>query len=651
MEPSVRPSGSPLAGETLTVSTLDWAPEDASFTYQWLADGIAIEGATSDSLTLSAENVGSEISVEVTGTQDGYEATTVTSNATAPVAFKSFQNDAPTIAGEAVVFEALTASAGEWPEGTELSYQWIADGAVIDGATNDTLTLAPEQAGAEITVEVTAALKNYETTTLTSAPTAPVELKQFEAAAPTISGNPVLDETLTAETGEWPEGTELSYQWLADGAVINGETTETLTLTEELVGTKISVSVEASLDGYADKSLVSEPTAPVTLKQIAPGTPTISGIARIGETLTASPGEWPAGTELQARWLADGESIRKEKINELKLTEDLLGKQITVEFRATLPDHETSIVSSEPTNAVAAAPATHRLDGSDRYETAITASKIGYPEGSDVVYVATGLGYADALVAGPAAAAEGAPLLLTRPTTLKSEVQDEIQRLAPTKIVVVGGEGAVNNDVVSQLKSLVPNTVRRGGSDRYDTAAAVVSGAFDTATTAYVATGLDYPDALSASAVAAANDAPVLLVRGSADSAPEVTVETLTDLGVTTTIVTGGPAIVSDGITESLKPFGASREYGSDRFETNQKLNADLATSADQAYLATGFDYPDALAGAAIAGAQNAPLYLVRSTCVPAEIHHAIYDSPINHLSLLGGTGVLGKEIEDFRSC
>lgn len=293
-----------------------------------------------------------------------------------------------------------------------------------------------------------------------------------------------------------------------------------------------------------------------------------------------------------------------------------------------------------------------RISGDDRYATAIRISEQSYSQ-APVVYVATGLGYADALVAGPAAAHEGGPLLLTRPSLLPEEVRQEIQRLNPGKIVVVGGEGAVNRTVFRELKKLAPGVERRGGDDRYTTAAEVVAEAFDSksVSAAYVATGLDYPDALSASAVAGAQNAPVLLVRGTAATAPEATVATLQELGVTETVVTGGKAIVSDSILSQLKSYGARRESGTDRFLTNQQLNRELVSSATRAYLATGFDYPDALAGAAVAGAQGAPLYLTRSQCVPAPIHRDVTASPVTQVTLLGGKGVLGETLVKFPSC
>ena len=150
---------------------------------------------------------------------------------------------------------------------------------------------------------------------------------------------------------------------------------------------------------------------------------------------------------------------------------------------------------------------TDRVSGKDRYETAVAISVSGNWT-ANTVYVASGEQFPDALAAGPAATAERAPLLLTKQKFLPPVVREEILRLKPTKIIVVGSVGAVSDSVFQVLKGIVPNTIRRGGPDRYATARAVVAGAFTYAPYVSFATGIDYPDAMSAGAVE-----PVLLVR------------------------------------------------------------------------------------------------------------------------------------------
>ncbi|GHD08283.1 cell wall-binding repeat-containing protein [Zhihengliuella salsuginis] len=294
-----------------------------------------------------------------------------------------------------------------------------------------------------------------------------------------------------------------------------------------------------------------------------------------------------------------------------------------------------------------------RIHGPDRYATAAAVSRHGFPSGTDVVYVATGGDYADALVAAPAAAHDGAPLLLTRSASLPAETRTEIERLGPSRIVVVGGRGAVSDAVFAELDRLAAAT-RRGGADRYATAVEVSAGAFGSAADAYVATGANYPDALSASSVAAAQDRPVLLVRGSAGTVSGTTRDGLRRLGVDRVTVAGGPGAVSASLFDSLAEFSPVRRYGADRYATNRALNGSSTpgyATGSAAYLATGYDYPDALAGAAVAGKNRWSLYLSRTDCVPDATLAHLDASAARSVLLLGGTGVLSGDVAALKAC
>ncbi|CPU62207.1 N-acetylmuramoyl-L-alanine amidase LytC precursor [Mycobacteroides abscessus] len=141
-----------------------------------------------------------------------------------------------------------------------------------------------------------------------------------------------------------------------------------------------------------------------------------------------------------------------------------------------------------------------------------------FDPGVPVVYVASGTGFADALSAAPAAAVQGGPLLLVQPNGIPTVVADELRRLAPQRIVVVGGSGAVSDAVYQQLAGYTPAIRRDAGANRYATSRLVSERAFagQTVEVAYVATGTDFPDALSAGAVAGAYGVPVVLVNGKA---------------------------------------------------------------------------------------------------------------------------------------
>lgn len=95
-----------------------------------------------------------------------------------------------------------------------------------------------------------------------------------------------------------------------------------------------------------------------------------------------------------------------------------------------------------------------RVGGANRYETAALLAGY-YPTTTNTVYVATGQAFPDALAGSAAAAAAKGPVVLTSPTSLPASTRSAVARLQPTKVVVVGGSGAVSTQVVSQLKALV----------------------------------------------------------------------------------------------------------------------------------------------------------------------------------------------------
>ena len=202
------------------------------------------------------------------------------------------------------------------------------------------------------------------------------------------------------------------------------------------------------------------------------------------------------------------------------------------------------------------APEVVRLGGADRYETAVAISAYGYPHrnSADAVVIATGLGYADALAGGPAAAALGGPLLLTTPGQLPPEVRDEIVRLDPDRILVLGGSAVVSNEVFAELQTLAP-TERIAGTDRYRTAALLSAEVFpDGAAAIYLATGTGFPDGLAAGAAAGAQGIPILLVPPT--SLPAAVRTEILRLGTYQVTLIGGETAISAGLAAAVETAG-----------------------------------------------------------------------------------------------
>lgn len=186
-----------------------------------------------------------------------------------------------------------------------------------------------------------------------------------------------------------------------------------------------------------------------------------------------------------------------------------------------------------------------RLFGDNRYETAVAIS-----EGteSDVVYVATGQNFPDALTAAAVAGHEGAPVLLAQVNNLPNVTAAALADIAPSEIILVGGEPAVSAAVEAELAAIAPVT-RIAGEHRYETAA-LLAERIDSTDGVYLATGLNFPDALTGSALAGHQGSPVLLVQPT--FAPNHTIEQLERLTPRTVFLLGGEGAIGHEVEQWL---------------------------------------------------------------------------------------------------
>ena len=296
-----------------------------------------------------------------------------------------------------------------------------------------------------------------------------------------------------------------------------------------------------------------------------------------------------------------------------------------------------------------------RLSGANRYETSAAISA-KYSPGVGAVYVATGSDYPDALSAAPAAAKRGGPVLLTHRSSLPGSVRSEIQRLQPDLIVVVGGVGAVSGAVFAELSGLAPSIRRDGGADRYETSRIVVDRAFTAGSEkAFIATGANFPDALSASAAAGSTGSPVILVNGRASDVDAATAALIGKLGVTEAVIAGGTGVVSAAMAQSLGALpGVNtvlRHSGANRYSTSNAINDASFSTVPEVYFAVGTGFADAVSGAALAGFNSAPLYIVPTNCVPDYVITALEGYGTTAHVLLGGSSVLGSGVAYLAPC
>jgi SpoIID/LytB domain protein len=312
------------------------------------------------------------------------------------------------------------------------------------------------------------------------------------------------------------------------------------------------------------------------------------------------------------------------------------------------PSVSTGLSSNYFTIASTTTGTVTRLAGSNRYATA-AAVAARYPSGLEVVYVASGIAFPDALAGAARAAYNDGPLLLTHPTSLPSATREAMVRLNPNRVVVLGGENSVSDSVAQALASLTRSggMQRVWGPDRYATAASLAGFYATGPSVAYVASGQDYPDALAGAAIAGRDQVPILLTR--ATSLPSATADALRRLAPARIVVVGGPNAVSAGVLEQLKGLATAgsvaRLAGVDRYGTAARVAAEYS-SASSAYVASGQNFPDALAGAAIGGRDGAPLLLTRFDSLPAPTKDVLTRLRPNEAFLLGGLEVVTDSVK-----
>jgi uncharacterized protein len=291
-------------------------------------------------------------------------------------------------------------------------------------------------------------------------------------------------------------------------------------------------------------------------------------------------------------------------------------------------------------------PRIQRLSGPTRIETAIAISRANFAPGVDVAYVATGYNFPDALAGGPAAGINRGPILLVG-EAVSPALAEELRRLRPGRIDVLGGDAAVSDAIFGQLDALTDAPVNRiSGTDRYGTAAAISAATFpDGADVVYVATGLNFPDALTGGVAAARDGGPLLLVER---SLPESTRTELERLDVERIIVLGGSFAVPDEVLtqiEAATGVQPERLSGVDRWRTAAAIAATFDSEGGTVHIATGQRFPDALTGVPAAVMAGGPLLLSERTRLAPGLADALERLSPNRIVLLGGTGALGDEL------
>jgi hypothetical protein len=379
-------TGTAQQGKAMTVQSGSWSGTNPIvFAYQWKrcnssgASCSDISGATAQTYTLVAADVGSTLRISVSATNSAGTGTalsdpsSVVTSANAPV-----NTTAPSISGSAQQGATLTAATGAWSGATPISYayQWQrcdshgANCATIGGATTESYSPSSAGVGNTVRVEVTASNSGGSSSAFSgsSAVIAGLGDAPVNTAVPTLSGSTLEGSPLTVTQGSWQGSAPLTFAfgWQRCDAsgnnctTISGAGAAKYTLARADVGNRVRGVVTGSNgNGRTTAYTALSDVVGSLLEPVNTTLPAISGSVAVGQTLNATTGAWSGATPLSFfyQWaLSNGKGgfdpIAGATQQTFKLTSADLGHQLFVQVKAQ-NSHGPAWADSKPTAAVA----------------------------------------------------------------------------------------------------------------------------------------------------------------------------------------------------------------------------------------------------------------------------------------------------------
>ena len=413
---------------------------NTTFTYQWIRnDGTNdtdIVGATDSTYTLVSEDMGKTLKVRVNFADDAGNHESLTSQAAGPVTAKpnSPATGQPIIVGNVQVGETLTADTSGITDEDGLTsavfkYEWLANDAVIAGANDSSYIISDSDRERAVRVRVSFTDDRGFDERLTSNPVG-AEYRPYELTALVQDGAVVLtwkrpvvfpylyDYQVLRNRPELGETEPIVY-------VDTGTAETTYTDTDVEPGVLHVYRVKAA-NFFARLSKASEPVeirTPARANNPSTGTPTISGTARVGETLTADTSGIADEDGLESvtyfyQWLADDLTKEKDPTNirgangssyDLTVSEEGTAIMVQVYFAddsgnaETLRSEATALVEARANNPSTGAPTvsgTLRVGESLTADTSGIADEDGLTNPTYVYQWLTGDGASDADIVG-----------------------------------------------------------------------------------------------------------------------------------------------------------------------------------------------------------------------------------------------------------
>lgn len=285
-----------------------------------------------------------------------------------------------------------------------------------------------------------------------------------------------------------------------------------------------------------------------------------------------------------------------------------------------------------------------RIAGDTRFGTAKKiAEKMST---SNTALIASSENYPDALVSALLAHEKKAAILLSSAKKLSRETLSALSNKGIKNVILLGGEKAISSSVANELKAKGYNVDRIGGNDRYETAVKI-SEKLSSSETFYMASGLNYPDALSMTALSISENRPLLLT--SPKELSESTKARLVQAGAKNVVIAGGYSAISKKVENELKDMGisVSRLAGSDRYSTSSMISKKLVQKGYGLLLTRGDNYIDAVTAGPLAGASKRAILLVETKKVPSSCTKLIREVEAANVSIIGGFNAISRAVED----
>jgi len=258
-----------------------------------------------------------------------------------------------------------------------------------------------------------------------------------------------------------------------------------------------------------------------------------------------------------------------------------------------------------------------RIAGQDRVETALQIAQKGW-DSAQTVILCEYSDYPDAIASTPFAVSLNAPILLTKGDSIDPRVLNELIRLKPQKIILLGGIACLQPSIEKELDTLALPWERIGGADRYATS--ILLAKHLSSDSLILANGDDFPDALSAATFAGIKQIPIVLTS---TTLPNYVIQYYKEIAPKHLFVIGGEAVIpSAGLTKNGFTI-ETRLAGLDRYETNAKVISYMKDTyeSDDLFLASGITFPDAVAGTILASKFKAPLLLTEKEDIPPSVY------------------------------